>query len=154
MEKVESEIDGSKYNSGKTKENLRILSSTSTDVGATVDVGDTIVLSDKTDTKLKLYAKDGELVVHYSKIGDSYNETDWKFDKNVYNHFTIKKLSFVKGSNLAKFTDASTYGLTYTGTQATYGDDIICVFLWINSPRYGDYYTYRFVKMYNYSETP
>ena len=55
---------------------------------------------------------------------------------------------FVKGSQLHKFTEASDYGLTNPGT---YGDDVVVVFLKIHSGRYGDYYAYRFVKMYNYT---
>ena len=148
LEKVETEIDGSKYNAMKVKENLRIQELNGTDVGATVDVGDAVVLSDKTDTKVKVYAENGELVVHYFKIGDSFNETDWKFDKSVYNNFKIEHLYFVKGSQLHKFTEASDYGLTNPGT---YGDDVVVVFLKIHSGRYGDYYAYRFVKMYNYT---
>ena len=149
MEKIESEIDGSKYKAGKPKDNLRIDNSTSTDTGVTPTFGDSIILTDKTNTKVKIYAEDGELVVHYYKIGDEYEAVDWKFDKNVYKYFRVEDLIFVKGDSINTFSRNAEFGLTNPGT---YGNDIVGVYLKLHHPQYGDYYSYRLVKMYNYSE--
>ena len=150
LEKIESEIDGAKFESGGTINEPKIQKSITGNDEVGVDEGPAIVLTDKTDTKLKMYSDNGELVIHYYPIGDSYGSTDWKFDKSVYNHFTIDELIFVKGDKLGSSgVDCSEFGLDNPGT---YGPDIMVVFLKIHSARYGDYYSYRFVKMYNYTE--
>lgn len=148
LEKVESEIDGAEYKKEAVSENLRIQSSTGADTGGSLDTGDTIILSDKTGTKVKVYADSGELIVYYYPIGDSYSATNWKFDKSVYNSFKVEELLFVKGDKISGFGRAAEFGLTNPGT---YGKDIVVVFLKVHSPEYGDYYAYRFVKMYNYT---
>ena len=156
MEKVESEIDGSKYKVGNDKENLRILSTATSDSNDSEEKGRALILTDKTNTKIKLYSDPDskELIIHYYPIGDSYEATDWKFDKSVYNHFSIEELYFIRGDKIGDDSvgiDISEYGLE--GISAgTYGKEIVGVFLKIHSSRYGDYYSYRLVKMYNYSE--
>ena len=157
LNKIESEIDGAKYISGEDEINLRIQTAGNEDTDENLNSGAAVLLTDKTGTNVKIYndTTKKDIVIHYFPIGKQ-NETDWRFDESVYNHFTVEDLKFVKGSNLSEFlnnnSDYSTdYGLTNPGT---YGDDVIVVFLKINSGRYGDYYAYRFVKMYNYTATP
>ena len=149
LEKVESEIDGAEYKEDAVGENLRIQSSAGADTGGSLDLGDTIILSDKTGTKVKVYADSGELIVYYYPIGESYSATNWKFDKSVYNYYTVEELLFVRGDKIGEFGRASEFGLTNPGT---YGKDVVGVFLKVHSPEYGDYYAYRLVKMYNYTE--
>lgn len=125
--------------------------------------GSAIILYDKTDTRVMLYAENKELIVHYFEIYNTneskrYSATDWKLQSSLYNGFTIEDLTFVRGggNNLSAFlaskvdgseeTQGSLYGISSVGS---YGDDVIVIFLHMNSERYGDYYTYRFVRMYN-----
>ena len=149
LEKVESEIDGSEYNKEAAGENLRIQNAAGADSGGSLDTGNAVILTDKTGTKVKVYADSGELIVYYYDIGDKYSATNWKFDKSVYNSFTVEELIFVKGDKISTFGRASEFGLT---NQGTYGKDVVGVFLKVHSPEYGDYYAYRLVKMYNYTE--
>ena len=149
LEKVESEIDGSEYKKDAVSDNLRIQSSATADSGSSLDSGNTVILSDKTGTKVKIYADSGELIVYYYPIGESYSATNWKFDKSVYNYYTVEELLFVRGDKRGEFGRASEFGLTNPGT---YGKDVVGVFLKVHSPEYGDYYAYRLVKMYNYTE--
>ena len=154
MEKLESEIDGAKIESGASVIAPKIQKEvTGSDVTG-VSAGKAIILTDKTNTKVKLYAEKGEIVVHYYPIGETYNSTDWKFDKSVYNHFTIENLYFVRGDMIGDGSvgvDVSEYGLNGV-TAGTYGKDIVGIFMKMHNPRYGDYYSYRLVKMYNYTE--
>ncbi|MCR4847204.1 MAG: prepilin-type N-terminal cleavage/methylation domain-containing protein [Eubacterium sp.] len=147
MEKIESEIDGAFYDSAKEASNLRIQTVSRDDTEESLDAGKAVVLSDKNGAKIKMFAENGELVVHYFDVG-SLKATDWKFDKNVYKYFSITDLYFVRGDKLDTFSNAADYGLTDYGT---YGSDVIVVFLKMHHPVYGDYKAFRFVKMYNAS---
>ena len=153
LQKLESEIDGSKYEKNSDN-NLKILAGFDSDIEA--DVGNVIDLYDKTDTHIKIYSEKAgepdsqkdEIKIYYYPIG-SLGETTWRFDKSVYNGFEVKELNFVRGSHLADFTAASDYGVNPSGT---YDDDVIIIFLKLDSSRYGEYYFYRFVRMYNYED--
>ena len=123
-----------------------------------------IDLDDKTDTHVVVGVKSKKLVVHYTSIDvipenpndDPYtlSGTDWMFDDEVYNGFTIENMYIVPA---CKLSSASTdYGVNpadYGVSSGAYPNNIVVVLLHIRSSKYGDYYTYRFVKMYNVSET-
>ena len=158
LEKVTSEIEGAKYNSKTESLNPKILN----EADVESDYGVAIELSDKTDTRIRISAdvktdsnpeSDG-LIIHYFAIervkdSESFESVDWKFNSSVYNGFSISELTFVRGDKLKDYSGKTAYGLTSNGD---YGKNVIVVLLHLNSDRYGDYYTYRFVKMYNVPE--
>ena len=125
-----------------------------------------ITLYDKTYTQVKLF-NDGNkgLNVQYQGFEHSVNgtpiedesreKTNWYFDKTVYNDFRIVDLSFYQGGTaITSFSenDKKNYGLTDLD-MTDYGDNIILVLMKMDSGRYGEYYFYRFVKMYNMPES-
>ena len=150
FEKAASEIDGSLYfdasdTSGGT--NLQIASDhTSVD------------LYDKTNTHVKLGKENDKFNIYYYKIEvkdsdgnvseESRNETNWYFDDKMYNGFKVSDIRFYKGGEAVAINEASNYGLSGVNLSE-YDDNIILITLHLNSGRYGDYYSYRFVKMYN-----
>lgn len=148
LEKISSEISGAGYVPGATLGNPFIVD----EDGAESDtgIGKAVDLFDRTDTHVSIYAEDGELVVHYYGIvrgtDDSHPATDWKFQEGIYNEFYVDDLTFVRGDVIDSFADKGDYGLTSSGS---YGPDVIVVFLKLKSVKYGEYYTYRFVRMYN-----
>lgn len=147
LDKIESEVDGARYNSETVTENLRIEAAGSEETNENLDHGPAVVLYDKSNTKVKIYKDDNkELVIHYYPIGVNYGETDWKFDKSVYNYYKITNLEFVRGDKLSEYGKAADYGLNSYGT---YGEDVIVVFITLHHPEYGDYNSYRFIRMYN-----
>ena len=157
LNKIEAEIDGSVFVAGEDETNLRIQKADDsemgkTDTGENINKGASVLLTDKTGTKVKIYRDptDKDVVIHYFPIG-TQKETDWRFDQSVYNHFTVEELTFMKASEVSSYSELSNYGID---SVPDYGPDVIAVFLKIHSGRYGDYYAYRFVNMCNYSETP
>ena len=124
------------------------------------DKGDYITLYNRSDTKVKIFAKDEELMVEYAEIQNSNpskarEATVWKYDDGVYNQYRIKQLRFVPGD---KISLAGSYGINLSdyGVNAAdleYNQNVVVVFLTINSPRYGTYRTFRPIKMYYVPET-
>lgn len=153
MEKIVSEVDGAEY-----------FRPTSTSVGTNPKVSTdhkSIDLFDKTDTSVSVSAKNNKLVIHYYPIVYKVNgadddilsreATDWYFDDSVYNGFEISELSFYQGGATASSpssNEAKKYGLSGLD-MSNYGSNIILVLLKMDSERYGEFYFYRFVKMYN-----
>ena len=166
LKKVAFEIEGAEWVDVNT-DNLKIISSADLSKArknasgadnvkeAESGVGSGVLLYDRTDSRVLLYAEDDELIVHYYEIKQGtryYNATDWKFSDRVYNGFKVEKMDFVRGDKLDSLDESikETYHLTTTGT---YGSNVIVVLLKLNSERYGEYYSYRFVKMYNAPDT-
>ena len=156
LQKIESEIDGAKFGKDEvnSKNNPKITVGYTGKQDADVGVGDTIDLVDKTDTHIRISRlsdsennKNGELIIHYYPVGSSVAR-DWKFDKSVYNGFYVEELHFVRGDKIGSFPSASDYGVDSSGE---YGKDVVVVFMKLHSEKYADYYTFRFIKMYNYS---
>ena len=148
MERISAELEGAKYE--KDSSDNPVISSDNSSID----------LYNRTDTHIKLYESDGLLELYYYDIVNSLESdksrkaTVWRFDENVYNGYTISELRFISGSDIADAGDLSLYGLTAQDTAGMkYGDDIVVVLLKLNSPRYGDYYSYRVVRMYNASDT-
>ena len=154
LEKIVSELEGAKYEPVAEGETSGINPAISTSRGSS-----TITLYDRTDTKIDIYADstDKEIKIYYYDINNSFDSsksrsaTTWKFDKGVYNGYTIEQLDFVWGNKLSEFSAASDYGLD--ASSVNYGNDIVVVFLKMNNPKYDEYYTYRVVKMYNITDT-
>ena len=150
--KIESEIDGALF--FKPEEYGE-------DPSVAAD-NKSILLYDKTYTQVKMF-KDGNkgLNVQYQGFEHSINgtpiddesreKTDWYFDKAMYNGYRIVDLSFYRGGTTItslSADDKKNYGITDIDMK-DYGSDIILVLMEMNSDRYGEYYFYRFVKMYN-----
>lgn len=157
MQKIESEIDGAKFGNDEvnSKSNPKITVGKPTNQSVDEGIGDTIDLIDKTDTHIRIFRSSnesnptsGEIVVHYYPIGSS-SAIDWKFDDSVYNGYRVEELHFIRGDQLNSFSAASDYGLD---TSAQYGKDVVVVCLKLNSDKYSDFYSYRFIKMYNYKD--
>ena len=151
LEKVASEIDGAEYGDASISD-PRIAADYSY-----IDV------YDKTDTHVKVnFEKDesgkGEIKINYYPINrqetsENREGTVWTFDESVYYGFQIEDMKIVRADQLASLTETSSfklsdYGLTKPGADA-YPSNVLVIFLHMKHPRYEEYYTYRFVKMYN-----
>ena len=148
IEKISSEIDGAIYIDGDTSNNPRI------DDDINNNKGTSISLVDKTDTSVMLSVEDERLVIEYMDIVDSEdssndrNATTWKFDENVYNGFAVSDFELIRGDGLeSEESKIRDYGID--GSLDDYDDNIILVLITLDSPKYGEYKSYRFVKMYN-----
>ena len=148
MQKISSEIDGAKYYPDIENDNPQISSDHKS-----------ISLYDRTDTRVKLSNDNNKgLVVHYDDItvngstlhDDSREQTDWYFNDAVYKGFKVVDISFYQGGDIITDPniDLKDYGLSGL-SMSNYDDNIVLVLMKMNSGKYGDYYYYRFVKMYN-----
>lgn len=155
LEKVSSEIEGAKYDVGATFV-PGVINNPVIGDSDTVTSGSTIQLKDKTDAKVTLSVNEnGYLEIRYEGYGtegtDSYRKaTTWRFDKSVYDGFSITDFRLIRGDGMSSQTNGdkmSTYGID--GDVSNFDKSVIVVLLTINSPKYGDYKYYRFVKMYN-----
>lgn len=155
MEKAASEIDGALYFDDKDKSggtNPQVASDNSY-----------IDLYDKTNTHVKLGKNDSRFNICYYKIEvknadgtdseETRNETDWYFDDNMYNGFEVSDMRFYIGGESATILDATKYGLAGVNLSE-YDKNVVLITLHLHSGRYGDYYSYRFVRMYNVDPNP
>ncbi len=125
-------------------------------------------LYDRTDTHIQMYAEDGQLKIRYLEINpekeDStpeykeghYDETTWTFDDAVYQGFYVKDLKFVQanqgiGNAVSQNTlpEKEAYG---EDNDVDYPGNVIGVYLTLQSSQYGEFYAYRYVRMYNLGE--
>ncbi len=153
LTKLQSEIEGAKSGTDE------IFIDGQTDK----TVGTKMKFYDKTNSQVELAVDNKMLQVKYSGYKD---ETDpsgkndrspntWSFDKNVYNSFYIKNLTFVKASSIGSGSNkalAESYGIS--ASDGDYGEDIMLVLLELDSHHYGSYKTYRFIRMYNVDPNP
>ena len=153
--KVTSEIAGAKIDNKNTAANPKILKS----VDGVDDIsGNAVRLFDRTDTEVVIYVKDGVLVINYPKIRDEENpdnnrvSTDWKYDKSIYNGFSIKELYIVQAATADNEEIAARYGVTGV-VQNNYPDNIVAVYMTLDSPKYGEFKVYRYIKIYEAPET-
>lgn len=109
--------------------------------------GSSMTLIDRDGMKVNMYAEDGRFKINYLKIDESDKDSVWQFGKEVYNQYTLDKITFIKAENLGSNASlAADYGLT---DISGYDKNVIVVLLKLSSDHYGDYYTYRFIRMYN-----
>lgn len=155
MEKAVAEISGAKYKDGDSYNNPKL------DNEKDKLYGSSISMYDNTDTRVSLYVdyddngKNGELCVHYAEIQDNDDEknreaTTWKFDREVYKGFFISDFQMVRGDGLAGTTGTSLleeYDITLDASK--YDKSVMVIFMTIDSDKYGEYKTVRFVNMYN-----
>lgn len=153
-EKIAAEIEGAKYNDelafGEAG-NPVVKYETDMTLSPSEKIS-TVTLYDRTDTLVTIYAdaESGEVLFSYAPISrQDYvrDGTVWRFDKGVYNKYIVTDLKFVPGnkSPVEYGVDIAKYGVENT---ALYDQNVIVVFLTIDSPRYGSYRTVRPVKMY------
>ena len=128
-----------------------------------------IDLYDRTDTHIQIYAEDGALKIKYfeinppkDKMSPEYiaghrDEIIWTFDEGVYQGYKITSLRFVpanKGRGGSEMSDStledSAYEYTYQ--ENDYPGNVVGVYLTLESPQYGEFYAYRYIKMYNLSD--
>ena len=155
LEKVSSEIEGAKYDVGATFV-PGVINNPVIGDSDTVTSGSTIQLKDKTDAKVTLSVNEnGYLEIRYEGYGtegtDSYRKaTTWRFDKSVYDGFSITDFRLIRGDGMSSQMNSDKMASYGIGGDVTHFDkSVIVVLLTINSPKYGDYKYYRFVKMYN-----
>ena len=129
-----------------------------------------IDLYDRTDTHIQMYAEDGELKIRYFEINppkdgatDEYNaghydETIWTFDEAVYQGYELKSLRFVR-ANMGFNDDEEKNELEKNARDSVdawdtndYPGNVVGVYLTLQSPQYGEFYAYRYVKMYNLTD--
>lgn len=140
LEKIVSEIEGARFDESGN------------DDPVISDDNKMITLYDKTNTKVSVYAAENKMleIKYYGFENAEENitrdSTIWRFDKNVYNGYSISNLKFVQGNKLDSFGEKSLYNMPQ---NLNYDSDIVVVFLQLNNPKYGNYYTYRVVKMFN-----
>ena len=148
IEKVASEIDGAIYTDGDTANNPQI------DGNINKKIGTGISLIDKTNTSVTVSVQDSKLVIDYNEIVDTEDESNnrnatvWRFDDSVYNGFTISEFELIRGDGIAS-EEAKVRGYGINGALTDYDDNIILILMTLDSPRYGEYRSYRFVQMYN-----
>lgn len=140
MEKIVSEIEGARFDASGN------------DDPVISDDNTKITLYDKTNTKVSMYMSENEMLeLQYYGFKDAVEgitreSTIWRFDKNVYNGYTLKSLKFVFGDELDSFAEKSDYNMP---SGLDYDDNVVIVFMKLNNYKYGDYYIYRVVKLYN-----
>ncbi len=146
--KIQSELEGAKSGADEI-----LIDNDSSKVA-----GNAMTFYDRTNTLVELSVVDNYFQVKYFKVEDSTdpsknrNENIWKYDENVYNSFYIKDLKFIRADSLteADKTLAKSYGANIGDGE--YNNDIMLVLLDIDSHHYGEYKTFRFIKMYNVEE--
>ena len=159
LEKVASEIDGAEYDAGVSNPMFK----TETVAGETVECLD---LYDKTDTHVSIsFDKAKEAIkIHYYPIEyseDIYEDerreaTDWYFDESVYNGFKIKDMRIVRANKLSEVVESEDFRLSDFGLSkaedSLYPNNVVVVLVHLRHPKYKDYYTYRYVRMYHVPE--
>ena len=146
LEKVASTIEGAKYDKNVPHSNPSVSNNHTR-----------ITVRDRMDTKVSIYAEDGEVRFFYAQISDeleSDNDRDptvWRFDEAFYNGYSVDHLYFVPGDELSSFTKAADYGIDTGGVQ--YGNDVIVIFMELSNSKYGTYRVYRVVKMFYVPDT-
>lgn len=133
-----------------------------------------IDLYDRTDTHMQIYEEDGDLKIRYFEINpimdgkeytDEYraahrDEVIWTFDEAVYMGYRIKSLRFVPADqgyaeevNQNSDLDAAAgRAEDYEKDGGDYPGNVVGVYLTLESPQYGEYFFYKYVKMYNLSD--
>ena len=108
VNKVSSEISGSFYETRNNTLNARVdvnsdftIMLNNSESTVTPD-GNSIVLYDRTNTGVRIYASEGVLQIYYLPIDDQITPENtregvvWKFDPQIYNGYEIKALYFAR----------------------------------------------------------
>ena len=158
--KIVSEIEECNYNKYNDAYNPCIFEESSLSVGNNDSIdGNSLMLYDETDTKVRIFASDGILKIFYYPITDETAEegpqkiasTYWTFDKKVYNGYEIKNLKFAPANNQLNSDCASEFSQGSV-VPDDYPSNVMVVYMTLKSEKYGTYNICRYVKMYNFSE--
>ena len=151
VNKVSTEITGAYYDEILTSYNPKIYEKDM--AGNDVD-GSAIELRDRTNTLVRIYAKDGILQVYYLPIvnqedtSKSRVATIWNYDKSVYNGYTITELDFAQANSTRNASLASHYQVSDVNINE-YDGNVIAVYMKLESGKYGDFTVCRFFRIYN-----
>ncbi len=170
MSKICGEIESAKLSSTDSFEQPIIFQSPDDSIAGSRS-GFKIDLYDRTDTHLQIYAEDGALKIRYLEINPPkkdkaddedykkghFDETIWTFDEAVYMGYTIKSLRFVPANQGVAGENKIENKLENAAGKAEaagndYPGNVVGVYLTLESPRYGEFFYYRYVKMYNMSD--
>ena len=122
--------------------------------GSTDRAGNKMEVYNRTDTLVQIYAEDGLLKLRYLPINPDlpkdeedektkrYEETIWTFDEKMYQGFLVKELRFVPA-------DRTSIDDTDSTEEKEYPVNVVAVYLTLESPKYGEFNTYRYIRMYN-----
>ena len=167
--KITGEIEGAKISTAPGSYGQPLIYQTPADAAANNVSGFKIDLYDRTDTHIQMYAEDGVLKIRYFEINPPKpkstpeyqaghrDEVIWTFDEAVYQGYKIKSLRFVPANmgRAANETIDSTIedaAYDYTYEEDEYPGNVVGVYLTLESPQYGEFYAYRYIKMYNLTD--
>ena len=144
--KIVGELEGTRFFESDTSPDNITIDNTPTESGNSVS------LYDKTNTKVKIYAEDGDYAaISKPSAEDSRVATTWTFDKKVYNGYSLESLDFAPANNVMCENLAQEYGVD--GISCTdYDSNVIVVFMKLTSPKYGGFTVYRFIRLYDLPE--
>ena len=145
-QKVVSEVDGAKYYGAGNDDNPMIDSN-----------GTSITLYDKTDTKVIISTDENKLVVDYPAFSvikdgatveaESRDSQRWMFTDGMYNGYSISEMYIYPANKVGSSSiPIADYGLT---ASSDYPDNVVVLLLHLHSAKYGEYYSYRFIKLFN-----
>lgn len=168
--KITGEIEGAKISIEPGSYGQPLIYQTSADAAAGNISGYKIDLYDRTDTHIQMYAEDGALKIRYFEINPPKpkstpeyqaghrDEVIWTFDEAVYQGYKITSLRFVP-ANMGRGGSSEELGTTmedsayeYTFAENDYPGNVVGVYLTLESPQYGEFYAYRYIKMYNLTD--
>jgi len=164
VNKVSSEISGSFYETRNNTLNARVdvnsdftIMLNNSESTVTPD-GNSIVLYDRTNTGVRIYASEGVLQIYYLPIDDQITPENtregvvWKFDPQIYNGYEIKALYFAPANQEVNKTIADLFDMEEPST-GSYDADVVAVYMKLQSGRYGSFDICRYVRMYNVSDS-
>ena len=176
MRKVAAEIEGATINVNDATTHPAIYR-TEDDAAADYRSGYKIDLYDRTDTHIQIYEEDGLLKIKYFPINmeleagevsdeERYEQTIWSFDESVYQGFEIKELRFVPANQgitageieeneVSSSAGISTVNYAAEGEEdiPEYPGNVVGIYLTLKSPLYGEFYYYKYVRMYNLDDS-
>ena len=167
--KISAEIEGAKLTLDD-KLTQPVIFQSSDDAAKNNQSGYKMDLYDRTDTHIQMYAEDGELKVRYFEINppkegatEEYkaghvDETIWTFDEGVYQGYKLTSLRFVR-ANMGFADNEENNDIEKNArdkvddkVEMDYPGNVVGIYITLDSPQYGEFYAYRYVKMYNLTE--
>ncbi len=170
LKRIAGEIEGANIDL-ENPESYPVIYRSAKDVSMKNRSGEKIELYDRTNTLVQIYGEDGILKIRYLPINPDmdpsdldyqskhFDETVWTYDKKMYQGFSVKEIRFVPAQQYdidsmrqkeqGDLYQASFDEMTDKNITREYPVNVIGVFLTLHSPKYGDFYSYRYLRMYN-----
>ena len=170
LKRIAGEIEGANI-SLDNPDSYPVIYRSAKDVSNDNRSGEKIELYDRTNTLVQIYGEDGLLKIRYLPINPDmdpsdpdyatkhFDETIWTYDEKMYLGFTVKEIRFVPAQqndvdSMRQNEQGQYYQATFdemAGNEVSheYPVNVIGVYLTLHSPKYGDFYTYRYMRMYN-----